>query len=382
MQINILFIDKSKVFSGAEISLVNLIKHLDNNSFKAIINFNYPMDHQSGYLRNKIEAIFRNKKLRWWMGSDFSLKAPRGTDFIKRIIFAIQLAYIIRKRKINTCHINLLRETDWTDIIFAKLAGSRIIGHVRSLQYQSKLSKSILQLCDRIICTSDYVLKEISEILKSDSVLRIYDPVDPADYDVTAVDQANTKAKYSIQDSTVVLSSVAMLDPRKGHDTAIRALKEISNDLNVVLIIAGGSVAKNNEIVKLKNLVNVLNLNNRVFFTGHIDSIKEIYAISDMILSLSKDGEAFGRVPLEAALAKKVVITTNLGAVPEIVIDNQTGFLIDPDNPEKLASVILHLLLSGKEHMKDIQENAYHRAISAFSPELHTSAVEAVYRSL
>ncbi len=378
----VLFIDKSKIFAGAEYSLSSLIEGLRDFSVNSMVCAEYPLKHHEIFKSRKIGIIYRNKALKWWMGRDYSLKAPRGTDFLKRVIFGIQLFLIIKNQTIKLIHINLLRDTDRIDIIFAKLAGCSVIGHVRSLQGQAKIHKSTLNLCSRIICTSDFVLSEINSTGCKTSTLRIYDPIDVLSYSHDGVNLDDLRLKYGVPKQSFIISSIALLDPRKGHDTAILAFSEVLKEIsNSILLIVGGTSGKNNEKDRLLDLIKRLSLKEKVIFTGHVNSIGEVYAVSDIILALSKDGEAFGRIPLEAAGARKVTIATNIGATKEIINNNNNGILVEPEDYIAVADNICRLLLN-EELLETITENALNNALSNFSTNYHAMAVLEVYRTV
>jgi len=103
-----------------------------------------------------------------------------------------------------------------------------------------------------------------------------------------------------------------------------------------------------------------------------------IFSEIDVLLLASTHFEAFGMVLIEAASAGIPVIASSLGGAPEVVIDNETGFLFDPDHPEVgLENLIklsadreLRLDMGGKarahyeknfkaEHMADAYHNTW-----------------------
>lgn len=382
-KIRVLFLDKSKLFSGAEFCLASLCRNINKERFEVFICVNYKLPHQSSYSKTDCQILYRNKKLRWWMGSDYSLKSPRGSDFIKRIIFGIQLATIIRKKRVNICHINLLRNTDILDIKVAKLMGCLVVGHIRSLMSQSELKSVIINLCDEVICTSDFVLNEVSGPESTNIAVRVYDPIDISHYDVSLLDTETMRKRYNIGKDEIVISSIGILDPRKGHDISIRAFSELRKEIkNLRLIIAGSSVAGyKDEEERLKKLALDLSVLDKIIFTGFVSSIVEIYAISSIIFALSKDGEAFGRVPLEAAAAGRVAIATKLGATPELVKDKITGFLVEKNHFFQVAEIVLELLRN-RDKISEISKNAYLFVVNGFAAEIHSASIQKIYLSL
>jgi len=83
-------------------------------------------------------------------------------------------------------------------------------------------------------------------------------------------------------------------------------------------LIVGEAHPRRREFLdELKQQCRALGLENRITFTGHRSDLKEIMAVSDIVLSLSREPEAFGRVTLEALSLGKPVIAYDHGGVSE-----------------------------------------------------------------
>lgn len=379
----ILFIDNSKIFAGAEYCLLNIISQLKEENYDCTICCFFPQPHHQIYIHNGINIVYRTNKIKWWMGSEYWKKPIRGTDFLKRIIFSYLLIKIILKKKPDIIHFNLLRTNCYLDIAVSKFLKVKTVGHLRSLKSQCKIKKITLKKCDQIICTSKFVLNETFSLNSIERACYIYDPIQSENYDTSLVNIDILRKMFSIDKNMVVLASVAILDQRKGHDIAIIVLAELlRNGVNAKLIIAGGSVDSHDiELLRLKSLAQSYNVSDRIVFTGHVNDIREIYAVGNIILTLSKDGEAFGRVPLEAASAKRIVISSNLGASPEIVIDDITGFIVDPSNVLDIINIIMYIL-NNLLIVNKMIEKAYVRVNETFSVKNHVNSLITVYKKL
>jgi glycosyltransferase involved in cell wall biosynthesis len=376
----IIYYDKSNFYSGAEKSLVSLIEGM--NTTENVLLFNYPLDHHKYY--GPTAKIYRNSKLKFWMGSDFSTNNLKGTDFLKRIIFAFQLFRILKKHKPDILHINLYRNTDVLDLKVARFCKVKCVIHVRSLLSQVDINNKVIKYADQIIATSNFVKNEVNSIDTALNVKAIYDPLDISKGNNISENQINDfKHQLIIEKHSLILASVGILDKRKGHDTAIEAAAELNKEFNNFrLFIAGGDLEKNKEeLERLERLVEKNNLKSKVSFLGHVENIDLLYASSDFILALSRDGEAFGRVPLEAAKYKKVVIGTKMGATPEIVKHKETGFLVEPDDYKTVAS---HVITIKDDHslLEKIGEKAYENLIKKFSAKAHCDNMLTVYEKL
>ena len=85
------------------------------------------------------------------------------------------------------------------------------------------------------------------------------------------------------------------------------------------------------------------------------------YMISDIVVSASIRGEAFGRVVPEAQAMKRMVIATSIGGSLETIIDGKTGWLVDPKNIDKFAELIdMILTMPAEERLKRGEEARKH----------------------
>src|SRR3989338_10642058 len=94
---------------------------------------------------------------------------------------------------------------------------------------------------------------------------------------------------------------------------------------------------------ELEGLTHKLNLNNQVIFTGKREDIPEILSSLDLFV-LSSVSEGLGRSIIEAMAMEKAVVATNVGGIPEVVKDKETGVLVPAKNAPALAAAIIELL--------------------------------------
>jgi glycosyltransferase involved in cell wall biosynthesis len=80
---------------------------------------------------------------------------------------------------------------------------------------------------------------------------------------------------------------------------------------------------------------------------------------------LSSKQEAFGRVLLEAMIAKLPIISTRTNGIPEVVGDS--GIIVEPNNAGALAAEMKKIYLSSAEQQQENGNKAYQRAIDYFS---------------
>jgi len=146
--------------------------------------------------------------------------------------------------------------------------------------------------------------------------------------------------------NTKQLLSVCRLDKNeqyKGIDLVLHALAEVASkiaDLKYVVVGAGSDLERH------KTLATDLGVAKYVEFAGNVsdERLREYYRHSDIFIMPSA-AEGFGFVFLEAMHYAKPVIAANSGATPEVVVDGETGLLVDYGNVEQLGQAITSLCL-------------------------------------
>jgi len=94
---------------------------------------------------------------------------------------------------------------------------------------------------------------------------------------------------------------------------------------------------------RLEKQVKGEKLQNKFIFTGWREDMYEILSMLD-ILVLPSLNEAVGMILIEAQALGVPVIATNVGGIPEVIRDNQTGILVPSGDIHSLAQAIMHLL--------------------------------------
>jgi glycosyltransferase involved in cell wall biosynthesis len=167
----------------------------------------------------------------------------------------------------------------------------------------------------------------------------------------------------------------------KGHHIAIEAIAKLNNK-EFILAIAGSAGKNQTYLKEIISLINQYGLENKIRFLDDVKNMPLAYAVSDFVLSTSIEPETFGRVSSEANAMGKPVIATALGGSKEIIKDNITGFLIQPNNISELANKIEYLLesLSDDKIKKDFSENCIANIVENFSLQKMCEGTLAIYK--
>jgi glycosyltransferase involved in cell wall biosynthesis len=162
---------------------------------------------------------------------------------------------------------------------------------------------------------------------------------------------------------------------QKGPHIALQALSKLLDYSWKLDIVGEGELER-----PLKVLVKQLGLKNRVSFYGPTRNISHLFAAHDIVLMPSL-WEGLGMVAMEAMAAGRVVVASNVGGLPEIITDNETGFLVPPSDP-KLFAEKLRWCFNNAEQCRVVAEGARAYAAEHFKAEVMAAGYAVHYEAL
>lgn len=209
--------------------------------------------------------------------------------------------------------------------------GMRRIG----LAAQALLEAAHVSRADRIITTSVYS----SERIASAYGVNLADiAVVPEMIDLDGW-QRSLREAIDVEGGPPRVLCVAHLYRRKRIDTLLRAFARIGKDARLRIVGSGP------ERARLERLAGELAIAGRVDFLGCLpfQALTAEYR-SASVFALPTAQEGFGIVFLEAMASSLPVIAGRAGAVPEVVVEGETAFLVDPEDDARLAYLLETLL--------------------------------------
>lgn len=146
-----------------------------------------------------------------------------------------------------------------------------------------------------------------------------------------------------VVNNRIVIGTVSRLRYEKGIDILIEAFFDlVSERQDVYLLIVGNGPDRD----LLSNMVNMHGINDFVRFYGQVDWDQAIQLIGEMdIIVVPSRFEGFGLTAIEAMAAGKPVIASDSFGLQEIITENETGFLIIPEDKEMLKRKLLDLCI-------------------------------------
>ena len=169
-----------------------------------------------------------------------------------------------------------------------------------------------------------------------------------------------------------VLLAVCRLERQKGIDVAIRALAELRHDVPQAELVVLG---EGPERAYLETLARELGV--PVHLLGRVPDVAAWLGRAEVLVHPVR-WEGFGLAVLEAMLAGLPVVATRVSSLPELVVDGETGILVQPDNAGDLADGLRRALSDGA----GLGAAARRRAQERFSVAQMADATLDVYRSV
>ena len=258
-------------------------------------------------------------------------------------------------------------------------------GHVFHGHFSRLLSKVFLiieRIFDKITdCTialtdgelNDYIRKSVS---KPDKLVKIHSGVDIPKFIGASVNGPEKKKTFGIGVEEAVVGTVGWLLPIKGPTYLMAAMGQVwvkKPDVRMMF------VGKGELETELKTMARSMGAGDKTLFTGWRDDAHEIMPVFDIFV-LPSLNEGMGRVIVEAMAAGKPVVASNTGGIPDLVIDGETGFLVEPGDPAGLASAINKLLED--PDLRSKMGQAGRKRCHLFSEALMIEKIDKLYQRL
>jgi glycosyltransferase involved in cell wall biosynthesis len=205
--------------------------------------------------------------------------------------------------------------------------------------------KKLMNRSDALIAVSKYTVNELTDLygINENKIHVIYNGVDIERFKPRQ-NRDEIRKEFGLEENKKIVLFVGRLYHRKGLETLLTSIPPVLKEfINVHFVISGTGFKKKEE--SLKNLAKELNIQDHVKFLGYVldEKLPELYSASDIFV-LPAIYENFPFAILEAQSTALPVISTNVGGIPEFLVDNENGFVIEPRDPEQLTQKVLALL--------------------------------------
>ena len=240
-------------------------------------------------------------------------------------------------------------------------------------RYLDKLDTYVAKKATKVIAISNAVRDDLIEQgVKADNIELIYNGIDLQPFN-RKTSTASIRERFP---DKYLIAFVANLNHRKGHEYLLQAMAELAvqyQDIHL-LLIGEGNLRK-----KLEELTVELKIEENVSFLGYQPNVPELLKEVDLYVHASVL-EPLGIAVLEAMAAGRCAVATEVGGVPEIIRDGQTGFLVPPKNAAALANAIRYARENAEQTAK-IAKAGRKRVEEVFDIQTIVKKYQEVYKS-
>ncbi|MBU3956521.1 glycosyltransferase [bacterium] len=296
-------------------------------------------------------------------------------SFFKRVEWYFYLLSVLRTIKMVNIRFSLIHAHGiYPDGLVALKTGKyfkkRVILHAHE-SYIGKYSNrrfyaKTLEGVDEIIPVSHFQARQIYKI--NPKWLHKCRTV----YNGVKLTASATKKISHVSPKVIKLLFVGHLNEEKGLDLLLIALKDLKQcNLSLDIIGVGMRLSEYKKIIKRYSLAE------KVVFLGEVNNKEVLQKMStyDFLISPSRY-ETFGVVLIEAMSCGVPVVATRVGAIPEVITNEDVGIVVAPNNPGALAEGIKRAFKKkwDREKIKKYAEK--------FSIEKTAAGIEEVYKKL
>ncbi|MFE7088918.1 glycosyltransferase family 4 protein, partial [Sphingobacterium spiritivorum] len=310
--------------------------------------------------------------------SKFPIEMEREISPLKDLKSFFKLLVLFLKEKPQLVHANTPKAS-----LLAIMAAwfSRVparVYYVHGLRYQSILGrkKTLLMLMERITCwfATDIIavsngIKEtlISDNITSKDVIIIGNgSVNGIDTSFFNPDKVIKAKDDKLKPDDFVFGFVGRLVKDKGLEELVLAFQKLSKLSKNIKLLIVGSFEENMTLTK--ETINSIYKDPGILYVGPQKDVRPYFKAMDVFV-LPSYREGFGIVLIEAGAMKIPSITTDITGCNEVIIDNQTGFLIKSKDINDLFSKMKYVL-DNKNQMTMMKENARHSVHNRYSQDI------------
>ena len=215
------------------------------------------------------------------------------------------------------------------------VASRRVDFHIK----KNAFSRWKYRQIDCFICASSMIRSMlVNDGVPLERTAVVYEGID-VDH-VTAAPPLNVHAEFWLPTHAPVIGNVAALVPHKGQRYLIDAAPLVIRDIpDARFVIVGHGELRS----ALQKQIRNYRLERHVILAGFRPDVLSLHKGFDVFV-MSSLTEGLGTSLLDAMASARPVVATRTGGIPEVVVDDETGLLVPPRNPQALARAIVRML--------------------------------------
>jgi glycosyltransferase involved in cell wall biosynthesis len=243
---------------------------------------------------------------------------------LQYVLDIVRVAKFFKRNHVELLHINHAGYWRPAEVLAAKLVGIPIVTHYHRT---IKEPGPFVKYSSLILAVSEYTATH-SEPRSAQKVV-IHNSVQLDRFDHAR----DIRNELGLGESDVVVSFIGQIRTIKGIDLFIEMAHRIAGR-GVKFLIVGecrdpgrfeGSYTE-------ERLRTEIGADERIRYVGYRSDVENVYRSSDIIVMPSRWGEPFGLINIEAGAARRPMVSTRDGGIPEIIRHGENGFLVEPND--------------------------------------------------
>ncbi len=233
---------------------------------------------------------------------------------------------------------------------------------------------------DAYICVSQKTQEMVSDFgVPPAKIHLIVDSIDKAPYQnlIKEVEKNKFCGEHSFDPKRPLVGFISALEDQKHPELFIESLAALKRSGVEFNALVAGAGSKLNTI---ERLVKEYDLQTSVAILGFVSDVEPLFSALDVFVLPSRN-EGLGTVLLEAIAAETVIVASNVGGISEVVINRQTGLLVDAGQPQAFANAI-NDLFTDPDARQQIAARAMRHMNENFSLRLMAKGTERIYDAL
>jgi len=320
---------------GAEQMLVALVEHLDPTRYHSIICL-----PRVGWLQSELEK----------RGFETVVLRQHG---VLDLAWLFRIVRLVTERRVNLIHAHEFAMNAYGTLV-SVLTNTPLVATVHGKNYYAERWRR--RLAYRWVAKRAVVVAVSNDLkhflrnhvgLADNEVVTLHNGIDSKAFPESDRAGATVRRELGLGDRSVI-GTIGNLYPVKGHRYFLEAAALVTKTIpNAAFVIAG----RGDLLSDLQHTAQMLGIDRQVLFLGHRQDIAALLQAMDVFV-LPSLSEGLPLALLEAMSARKPVVGTAVGGVPEVIVDGETGLIVPPKDAPALAHKIVFLLTHPDEAMR------------------------------
>ncbi len=269
----------------------------------------------------------------------------------RKNILRIPFAVVRLRKAVASEHVAIVHANSIWDIPYALWAarpfGVPVVAHIRTEIDRKKARKYSVGKVDAAIATSSKCIKVLKSFSRLESRVHYIPNGANLERFNPSISGETVRHEYGLDSETVVFGAFGRIDRTKGLDVLISAFSEVTRRVGRAKLLLVGDIKGKGSSFKEELIrdINSLGLSDAVLFAGWQQDVVPYLAAIDVLVMPSRI-EDFGRSAVEAMAMRNPVIASDTTALPEIVVNGKTGYIVPVDDVTRLAESMTELALN------------------------------------